>query len=148
MRAQKAKAMDGRAAIHQRLLALARQSELQRFTRALAALEALHTNELHEQMRSAQHCTEKADRANAISQTVQHKSAAQLAKLEFRIATLESEAAQREQTIAVREEECEAVTLRAINAEQRARCTEATLALECVASFEPAKLDSRSLPLS
>lgn len=122
--------MDGRSSIHQRLLALARQSELQRFTRTLAALEALHTNELHEQTRTAQSATLQSDAAVAESAALRHSAGAKEAKLACQIAALQSEAERRERLLADREAECEDATLRAVNAEQRARVSEAALTIE------------------
>ena len=91
--------LDSRAAIHQRLLALARQSELQRFVRTLAALEALHTNELNEQTRAAQMAMVEADAAVAEAAALRHADAAKEAKLSCKIAALQSDAERRERLL-------------------------------------------------
>ena len=58
-------AMDARAALHHRLLMLVPKSEHQRFTRALAALEAHTTNEIHLQTRRAHEAALAGDAAVA-----------------------------------------------------------------------------------
>ena len=122
--------LDSRAAIHQRLLALARQSELQRFVRTLAALEALHTNELNEQTRAAQMAMVEADAAVAEAAALRHADAAKEAKLSCKIAALQSDAERRERLLREREAECEEATARAVAAEERTRCSEQTLSIE------------------
>ena len=122
--------LDSRAAIHQRLLALARQSELQRFVRTLAALEALHTNELNEQTRAAQMAMVEADAAVAEAAALRHADAAKEAKLSCKIAALHSDAERRERLLRERDAECEEATARAVAAEERTHCSEQTLSID------------------
>ena len=123
-------ALVSRAAIHQRLVALARQSELQRFTRTLAALEALHSNELHGAQRASQQAVMQSDTALSQLAALRHTAGAKEAKLGCQIAELQSQAQRRERLLAEREKECMEATARAVDAEHRARSSEATLSIE------------------
>lgn len=122
--------MEGRAAIHQRLQSLVPGNEAQRFARALAALEAHHNNELHEQTRAAYEAKLKGEAAVESAAVLRHASAAKEAKLSCQIEALKSDAARRERILAAKEAQATAALERAERAEARALGSELSLARE------------------
>jgi hypothetical protein len=117
---------------------------VQRFTRALASLEAHHTNELHAQTRVAHEARFKGDTAETHAAVLRHACAAKEAKLTCQLEALRSEAVHRERLLAEREAQCAAANARAVAAEQRAVASEASLAAE-VRRLESEQIESARL---
>ena len=102
----------------------------QRFTRALAALEAHHANELHTQTRIANEARQQGDAALAQAAVVRHASSAQEAKLACQVQGLRCEVARQERIAEEQGARCAAAIGRAEAAEARARTSEVVLASE------------------
>lgn len=123
-------ALDSRAAIHARLLSLVPGTERARFSRVLAALEAHHKNELHEQVRTSSEAVHRMGTVESDAGILQHAAAAKEAKLACSIEASRATLARRDEQLRERDAQCAALRKRAEVADARAHTSEVCLAAE------------------
>lgn len=123
-------ALDARAGLHQRLSAYVPASEMQRFTRTLAALEAHHTNELHAATRSAHESKLQGDAAEGYAAVLKHSASAKEAKQACAIEALKADASRQERMLTAKDGALAVAIARAEAAERRAETSETALSAE------------------